>query len=206
MSFDFEEGTGFSAFALYNAIKLHFTSDSYDFFRYNGKSNVSKTSFSSNKNKYSFYKLSRKYNLDDLKYFYIANMLEKSDQWIGNIIGPEGDEVYLKWKKISESLSYSFEQDIIYILEKYGDDAFKVKNGEHPKLLVEVQQGKVNKETLIILNELMNFFPIWDKKIQDDIIWPDLRRKYLKYAPFIKYDKNKFKNILKEKIKENAEV
>ena len=39
------EGTGFAAFALYNALKLHFTSKSYDYFKYNGKTNVTKTTF-----------------------------------------------------------------------------------------------------------------------------------------------------------------
>jgi len=47
------ETTGFEAYALYQSIKLHFTSDSYDFFRYNGKTNVSKDNFSRNKAKYS---------------------------------------------------------------------------------------------------------------------------------------------------------
>ena len=63
------ENTGFAAFALYNALKIHFSSDSYDFFKYNGKTNVSKQSFTTRKDKYSFYKLSRKYSLEDLRDF-----------------------------------------------------------------------------------------------------------------------------------------
>jgi hypothetical protein len=47
---------------------------------------------------------------------------------------------------------------------------------------------------------------MWDKKIDDDIIWPDFKLKCEKYTPFLHYDKNKFKEILKEKIKENAEA
>ena len=59
------ENTGFAAFAMWNALKLHFTSDSYDYFKYNGKTNVSKQSFTTRKDKYQFYKLSRKYSLED---------------------------------------------------------------------------------------------------------------------------------------------
>ena len=73
MIFDFEEGSGFSAFAMFNALKIHFTSDSYDYFRYHGKSNVTADGFSNRKDKYSFYKLSRKYRLEDLKNFYVAD-------------------------------------------------------------------------------------------------------------------------------------
>jgi len=65
------ENTGFAAFALYNALKTHFTSTSYDFFKYNGKTNVSKETFMKHKSKYQFYKLSRKYTLEELRNFFI---------------------------------------------------------------------------------------------------------------------------------------
>ena len=50
----------------------------------------------------------------------------------------------------------------------------------------------------------MNFFPMWEKKLDDDIIWPDCKLKYVMYTPFLNYDKEKFKEILKDKIKEYA--
>ena len=110
--------TGFAAFALYNAIKLHFTSDSYDFFRYNGKTNVSRETFAKRKDKYSFYKLSRKYSIEELRDFYLANIIENDFQWVGEISGAEGEESHKKWKKRIESLTYSFENDIVELLEK----------------------------------------------------------------------------------------
>ena len=64
--------------------------------------------------------------------------------------------------------------------------------------------GKVAIETLVILNDLLNFFPVWEKKIIDDIVWPELKNKCEKYKPFLFYDKNKMKNILQEKIKDYA--
>jgi hypothetical protein len=45
---------------------------------------------------------------------------------------------------------------------------------------------------------------MWDKKISDTIVWPSMRNKFVKYAPFIDYDKDKFKSILKETLKEYA--
>ena len=54
--------TGYEAFGIYQALKLHFTTDSYDFFKYNGKTNVSVNAFENRKDKYHFYKLSRKYS------------------------------------------------------------------------------------------------------------------------------------------------
>ena len=75
---------------------------------------------------------------------------------------------------------------------------FIVNNGQHPQLLKEFRQGCISIETLTILNDLLDFFPYWDKRISDDIIWPKTRDKCLSYAEFIKYDKRKMKRIVKD--------
>ena len=206
MSFQFEEGSGFSAYALYNAIKLHFTSDSYDYFKYGGKTNVSKDNFANRKDRYTFYKLSRKYNLQDLRDFYISNFLVKSVNWVGDISNAEGEENYKKWQKRIHALTYTFENDIVRLLDEVNspEELLVVKSGEYPKLLTEAMSNNIGLETLVIMNDIMNFFPMWKKKIDDDIIWPEWRRKIIKYKPFIHYDKQKFKQILKDKIKEYA--
>jgi len=200
------ETTGFEAYAIYQSIKLHFTSDSYDFFRYNGKTNVSKDNFANNKAKYSFYKLSRKYNVDELKYFYIANFLETNVNWIGDISGIEGEENYKKWQKRNQSLTYRFEQDImgLFAATQSPNEMLVVVDGQYPLLLREMTYGNINIETVCILNDIMNFLPMWNKKITDDVIWPTWKRKIEKYTPFLVYDKDKFKTILKESLREHA--
>jgi hypothetical protein len=204
MSFTFEEGSGFSAFALFNAIKLHFTSDSYDYFKYGGKTSVSKDTFANRKDKYTFYRLSRKYKLEELKYFYVSNFLSNNVNWVGDISNAEGEETYKEWQKRNQRLTYQFEQDIISILEQANnpDELIEVPSAGYPALLLGANQHKICIETLVILDDIMNFFPMWNKKISDDIIWPAYQRKCLRYKPFIQYDKEKFKNILKESMKE----
>ena len=199
------ENTGFDAFALYNALKTHFTSSSYDFFKYNGKTNVSKDSFMKNKAKYQFYKLSRKYSLEQLRNFFLANFIYGDSTWVGEMLGPEGDKAYSKWQKTNQSLTYVFENDIIRLVGNDAPDQMLVVNdGQHPKLLREVMSGSIAIETMVILNDIMHFFPMWNRKISDDIIWPNWRLKCEKYAPFVTYDKVKFKNILKEIVIEHA--
>jgi len=199
------ENTGFDAFALYNALKTHFTSSSYDFFKYNGKTNVSKDSFMKNKAKYQFYKLSRKYSLEQLRNFFLANFIYGDSTWVGEMLGPEGDKAYSKWQKTNQSLTYVFENDIIRLVGNDAPDQMLIVNdGQHPKLLREVMSGTIAIETMVILNDIMNFFPMWNRKISDDIIWPNWRLKCEKYAPFVTYDKVKFKNILKEIVIEHA--
>ena len=198
------ENTGFAAYALWNALKLHFTSDSYDYIKYNGKTNVSKQSFTTRKDKYQFYKLSRKYELEELKNFYVANFVAGNAEWVGNLL-QDGEEIYRKWQKTQQSLTYTFENDIIYLLDKYGierEEIFRVDRGNYPKLLEEVIYGKVMLETLIILNNNVNFVDKhWIPRISDDIIWPTHYMKIKKYSPFVQYDKDKFMKLLKDKIK-----
>ena len=200
------ENTGFASFALYNSLKLHFTSKSYDYFKYHGKTNVSSVTFLKRKDKYTFYKLSRKYSFDELRDFYVANFLE-GDKWVGDMV-KEGEEVYKKWQKTQQSLTYTFENDIIYLLSNGGspDEMLEVKPNGYPILMRMTQLKQVSLETLVILNDLLNFFPMWEKKIDDDILWPDFKLKCVKYTPFLNYDKVKFKEILKEKVKEYAEA
>jgi hypothetical protein len=199
------DGTGFAAFALYNALKTHFTSSSYDYFKYHGKTNVSKDTFMKRKDKYQFYKLSRKYSLVELKDFFVANFIYGSSTWVGEMAGPDGEDVYKKWQKTTQSLTYIFNDDILSLIgDESPDKMLKVSDGQYPVLMNQVMSGSIKVETLVILNDIMNFFPMWDKKISDDIIWPNFRLKCEKYTPFVIYDKVKFKNILREAISEHA--
>lgn len=199
------ENSGFAAFAMFHALKLHFTS-SYDYIKYKGKTSVSKTTFATRKDKYTFYKLSRKFGLTELRDYYIANFLVNDIQWIGDVVGPDAEENYKKWLKTTQSLTYTFENDIIKLLDRVNEpnDLLVVKRNQFPLLMQFAQQGDIALETLIILNDLMNFFPMWEKEIYDDIVWPNFKRRCEKYKPFLSYDKEKFKLILKEKIKEYA--
>jgi len=198
------ENTGYAAFNLYHSLRLHFKG-SYDYIKYGGKTNMSQDKFQLRGDKYFFYRLSRKYNLDELKEFYIANFLVNPDIRPGALELQGATDIYKKWRSVVDSLKYKFTNDIIYLIENYNiESTLKVKNGQYPLLFELVMQETIHVETLVILNEILNFFPMWNEKISDDIVWPALRTKYLKYAPFLKYDRKEYKGILKETLREYA--
>ena len=175
------DNTGFVTYAMFHALKLHFTSDSYDYVKYHGKTNLSKQTFSTRKDKYSFYKLSRKYSLDELKNFLVANFLVKDITWVGDLLGPEGEENYIKWQKRNQALTYTFKNDMMYLLENFDrDKIFIVENGNYPVLLQEMMRNKISIETLMILENQFHFIELWSKKISDDIIWPNIKRRIMK--------------------------
>jgi hypothetical protein len=194
--------TGYEAFESYQALKLHFTSDSYDYFKYNGKTNVSVTAFENRKDKYHFYKLSRKFtNREELISFIVANFVEDEASWVGSLLQEEADIAYRKRQKIIQSLSYTFENDCKSLFAdcESPNDVLKT-NGDYPILLTKTLRKEIQIETLCMLNELLGFFPMWDKKITDTIRWPTFRKKCEKYASFLPKDVVKYKLILKKVI------
>lgn len=195
--------TGYEAFALFNSLKLHFTQDSYDYFKYNGKSNVSVDAFENRKDKYHFYKLSRLYpNKEECALFIISNLLDKDNLWVGELLEPDAEVKFLARQKIIQSLSYTFENEVNKIFDecKNPNDLLRT-NGEYPKLLSMALFKEIQIETLCVLNSILNFVPMWTNKIDDTIRWPMYRKKMLKYSPFINYDQPKFKSILKKALK-----
>lgn len=187
--------TPYDAFVKYLAIKNHFSSD-YDYFQYNGKVSARQDSFEKRRDKYQFYKLSKK---KDVEGFLIANLVDDSrSKWVGDLIDKESEEVYSRWKSRQESISYVYKND----LDKLDDDLdsnLKVVDGQYPKLLQLYQFNTVSIETLVILNKIVKYIPHWTKNITDTIIWPEYRRRILKYEPFVKFDIFKMKKVTLER-------
>lgn len=193
--------TGYETFGIFQALKLHFTTDNYDFFKYNGKSKISVESFENRKDKYHFYKLSRKYtNRDDLINFIVANLVEKDNLWVGDLLNDSAEVNFRKHQKIIQSLSYTFENDCREVFDGLDNpnEALIVSDGDYPILLRKSLRKEIEIETLCILANILGFLPAWDKKIADTIRWPDYRRKLVKYAAFLPKDVVKYKLLLKK--------
>lgn len=181
----------FDLYIYYLALKKHFTTE-YDFFRYNGKVKASSDAFENRKDKFFFYKLSKR---SDAKEYILANIAYNPEIWIGDMIGDKGESVHHEWKKVHQSLLYTFQQDI-NILDEDFDSNLLSKDGQHPKLIKAYLSKKICPETLIMINEVTGVFNYWDKKLVDKVLWPDIKKRCTKYRPFLSVDKNKVKTIL----------
>ena len=201
--------TGYEAFCIFQALKLHFTSDSYDFFKYHGKSKISVDSFENRKDKYHFYKLSRRLpSKDELILFIVANLLHNDNLWVGDLLTEESETIFRERQKIIQSLSYTFENDCRKLFHGIDNpnELLQSESGDYPVLLTKTLQKEIQIETLCILNSILKFFPMWSKKINDTIRWPDYRRKVEKFAAFLAFDDVKYKSILKKVINESEKA
>ena len=192
---------GFEVYKLYLAIKLHFTSDSYNYFIFNGKTRTTLQSFEKRRDKYFFKKLATKFNQDELIQYFVAHFVQNGNTWIGDISKIENASIYLNWLKKIQSMSFVFANDVDTLLNDNSfEDIFKVTS-THPPLLKKYLSNSISIETLVILNQLLNFIKDFDTTIVDPLVWPGIKKKVVKYEPFLSVDKPKYKQILLSKVK-----
>jgi len=201
---------GFEVYKIYLAVKLHFTSknQSYDFHKHNGRTTARLGTFTKRRDRYFFHKLSKLYNDRDIADYFVSNFVTNTNLWVGDIIGRLGDENFKLWQKKIEALSYYYEQDIDYIIEQMNtkditfDNIFISKDGQHPYILKYFLSKRINFETFIILDDILNFSRQLNKSIKEKVLWPKLYERMIRYKPFLKYNTTKYKQILKKKIKD----
>ena len=73
-------------------------------------------SFLNKKEKYTFYKLSRNYSYDELKLYFISNLMENPKLWWGELNSNECEETYKKYPDLhilTTSLNYDIQDEIV---------------------------------------------------------------------------------------------
>ena len=188
---------GYDAYCLYLAVNNHFHTDSYDYFKYAGKTSVKLETFLKRKDKYHFAKLARKYHTE-LKDFYVAN-LYKQKYYVRNLLEQECDKNYKEFKKKKQKLTYIIMEDMRYLFDKYKhiDMCVGIKDGQHSNILREYLGGKINAETFIAVDKIFNIFKDYDSMISESFIWPKERKRLDKLTPFLEFERKKVMTILK---------
>jgi hypothetical protein len=186
--------SGFETYIKYLALKKHFTSDGYDYHKYNGKVRASIETFRTRNDAYSFTKLSKKDNVID---FMLANFINNQNIWVRQLLDYEAENRYLEWRKKIESLTYTFKSELKNLNEDWTAN-FVSRDGQHPYIMTQYSQKKISLETFVILTHAANIFEYWSEKIVDKIISRDIIRLSRKYKPFLLYDERKFKDIIRD--------
>jgi len=195
---------GFEVFKLYLAVKLHFTTDTYDYEEYGGKVNCKLETFTKRNDRYFFHKLSKRYNERDILDYFVANFTLNSGKWIGNLIQNDGREIYLDFKKRKESFGYHFRSDLVAINNDFNnrglsfDDGFLCGGGQHPRLLRLLIQKRASFQTIVALNHFLSFTKNWDKEITENVVWPKISSTIAKLKPFVRFNITECKLIMKE--------
>lgn len=191
--------TGYGAYLLFLALRTHFANAKYDFFQMRGKLRANKESYLKRNDKFFFEKLAKEYNAEELRDFYIANLLEDKN-YVTEMIEDGSQRNYTDYQRRQQSLSYNFTNELDRVFSDSLTGSFDIIEGEYPNIINLYLRRILSPETMVILDDFVLYSDKFNKYLCDDIIWSKISLKLRKYKPFLKYDKNKFKRILKEKV------
>jgi len=191
--------SAYGAYVVFVTIRTHFESPTFDLFTHH-KVKASRTTYEKRPDKWFFDKVAKEYEDRELRDFFIANRL-KDRNYVTELLEDEAKENYIQYKGRIQSLAYIFGNDVDRVF-KYGLELpFDVRDGEYPYIVCLYLRGSISPESMVILNDFIGYTEKFDKYMgNNDPIWSKVALKLRKYKPFVKYDKNKFKRILKEKI------
>jgi len=195
----------YEAFEIYVAVKTHFNNPNYDFHKFNGKTNLTTNSFENREDKSFFYKICKKYSRSKMIDLFVANFVDNPGLWIGDLLDESAEEVYTEWQKRIESLTYHFSEECSGLLEWMNtngfefNDLFRIKDFDHPIIVKMALQRVISLETFVILNNILGFGNVFDKRLSD-VIWKNFWQKIKKYSPFLHIDREKCRKILRDKM------
>lgn len=183
----------FDAYQKYLALKLHFSNKDFDAIKYNFKTKgLSLENFRNRREAYWFGKIAKKYP-DEVIQAFTAQFVE-GKKYGGMFEGEAFDVTYQDWKRRIQSLTYLYEEDLKYLAENI-PEAHLVdllvpvtgwsEKGNVPFLVKEYYKGKVNLESVVVLDKLTGFVRKSDDKIADRIKWPRTAMLIRKYSPLL---------------------
>lgn len=186
-------------YIMYCAMKAHFSRKDYDFFKYGGKTKVSRDSFWKRKDRFFFVKLSKKYKTEiEIRNYLVSNFIKDKSGYIANF----SEENYNSWLLRRSGFFEQFVIEMKPFIKEF-EPLFEVKGSSHPKLLKEFLGSRVSLETMLVLDELVSFSKKWDQQLEDDIVWVDLKKLMKNYKGFLTINKNRYRIKLLKLIEES---
>jgi hypothetical protein len=189
----------FEGFQLYMALKAHFNQKTYDYFKYNGKTkHVSIDSFNKRKDRYFFAKLAKH---TDPRGLIISNMLIDRSLWVGDLVtSPNSEQIWTDWRKNRQALTYHFTTQIAkaIISNNFSVEQLIRADTGYPEIHTLYLNGEISAETLVVFTDCVRCYRYWDKQLKDDLLWDQIGSMIIKYAPFLEYDSNACKIIIKK--------
>jgi hypothetical protein len=191
---------GFTAYKYYLALKLHFTTEKYDVFEYDGRVSARRDSFMKRNDKSLFERIAiKKNNPRDLIDFYVANFANYNLTMLYD--QSEAEKFHKKWMKNKESMSYNFTRDCLMIERLSKSNPFDSTDGA-PQLMNMYLSDQLSVESMSILNDFDGYIDRWTNI---SFLWSTQFRTIKKLSRFVKYDSSKLQPTyfnLKENLKE----
>jgi hypothetical protein len=188
----------FEVYKLYMALKLHFTTDTYDITEYKGAVRAKKETFLKRKDLTSIRKLARDYKRKEIIDLLVANFVT-GDKW-GGLFDQSCVDNYKKFLTRRKQMLYNLNADLDLILFRMEKDGIEsaLKDEGHPLIFRMYMAGDIKIESLVIIEKLFPFIDAY----ADDFVLESICRLINKYKPFVRFDKDDVKQRYSGKIQQ----
>ena len=155
-------------YLMYCALKAHFQGD-YDYHKFGGKTKTKRESYYKRKDRFFFAKTAVKYEDTEVLNYFVSNFIPNRSGYIANFT----DKNYETWMNKRAMFYEIFSQEMQPFVKNF-EPLFECESGQHPTLLKEYMGKRISLETMIVLDDLVEFSKRWDKElVWDDFVWPE---------------------------------
>ena len=187
-------------YLMYCALKAHFGKGKYNYHQYGGKTKIKRESFYKRKDRYFFTKLATTYKTkQEIENYLLANFIKERRGYIVNF----NKENYESWTLRRQGFFEMFPIEVYPYVANF-EPLFQVKDMQHPILLKEYLGGRISLETLIILDELVEYTQEWNIKLKGDVVWEPLKELMKNYKGFLTIDAKRYRIKLLNLIEESS--
>ena len=186
-------------YLMYCALKAHFQGD-YDYHKFSGKTKTKRESYYKRKDRFFFAKTAIKYEDTEVLNYFVSNFIHNRSGYIANFT----DKNYETWMNKRAMFYEIFSQEMQPFVKNF-EPLFECESGQHPTLLKEYMGKRISLETMIVLDDLVEFSKRWDKElIWDDFVWPDVKKLMNNYKGFLTINTDKYRMKLLKLIEESS--
>ncbi len=183
----------------YQAVKLHFSQKSYNYNKYQGKVKASQF-----KDIMPYAMIAKNKKRTDFPTFFIPGIFQNPKMQIEFFLTADYISVWRYWLAYQNAPTYIFKQELCDI-QKYlksknisFDEMFSVSSNELPIIYKLLVKSQVSPQTLLYLNQVLNFNQI-DSRITEKILFPKIKHRLKKLETFIHpKSKESLKKIVQE--------
>ena len=186
-------------YLMYCALKAHFQGD-YDYHKFGGKTKTKRESYYKRKDRFFFAKTAVKYKDTEVLNYFVSNFIHDRSGYIANFT----DKNYETWMNKRAMFYEIFSQEMQPFVKNF-EPLFECESGQHPTLLKEYMGKRISLETMIVLDDLVEFSKRWDKElVWDDFVWPDVKKLMNNYKGFLTINTDKYRMKLLKLIEESS--
>ena len=186
-------------YLMYCALKAHFQGD-YDYHKFGGKTKTKRESYYKRKARFFFAKTAVKYEDTEVLNYFVSNFIHNRSGYIANFT----DKNYETWMNKRAMFYEIFSQEMQPFVKNF-EPLFECESGQHPILLKEYMGKRISLETMIVLDDLVEFSKRWDKElVWDDFVWPDVKKLMNNYKGFLTINTDKYRMKLLKLIEESS--